>query len=240
MRVLTFLLLSLHFNVWGNFSIPPLRQPVTDQARLLNSQVKEILNLALINLHESAGSQIAVLTLPTIGQNSVEQIAIKIVDQWKLGDTRKDNGILVLLIADRKEVRIEVGQGVEGDLPDAIAKRIIDAEMIPYFQEGNYSQGILRGVYQIAKVANPRINIDSFFRMNTKGQHQVVEKKPFSAFQTIIGFLIFLILISTRSGRSILFLMLLSGRGGGGGRGRSGGFRGGGGGFSGGGASGRW
>lgn len=227
------------------FSVPNLAEPVTDLAGLVNSEVKIDLNASLKKLVRLGGSQIAILTLPSIGNLTIEQASIKTTDQWKLGEEKRDDGVLILVVKDIRRMRIEVGQGLEGDLPDAIAKRIVDEIMMPLFKSGNYSQGILAGTYEVAKRANPDLNIESIFSKSGSSQQygngrSVGKNRKPSIFETIFFAIILLLLISTRTGRALLFFLLVTGMRGGHGGGRSGGYGGRGGGFSGGGASGGW
>lgn len=227
----------------SDFDIPRLTNPVVDKAQIIDSSSQQALNNSLQRLRSIGGGQIAVLTVPTIGELTIEQASIKVTDKWQLGDKKRDDGVLIFIVSDINRIRIEVGQGVEGDLPDAIAKRIIDETMIPLFKKGRISDGILAGVYQVALKSNPSINVDRLFQKSNdskrsrRGSNE--KKRPMSPFELIFLSVIMFILISTRTGRKILFFLLIASMRGGRG-GRSGGYGGRGGGFSGGGASGGW
>lgn len=222
------------------FKVPPLKQPVTDLAHILDQRSINQLNQGLSLLRRDGGSQIAILTLPTIKDLTIEQASIQVVDQWQLGSREKDDGVLILVVVDQRKIRIEVGQGLEGDLPDAIAKRIIDESMVPLFREGQIQDGIYVGVFQVAKYANPSLDIGRYFgRQISRSLPPNRGPRSPSVVEFIIFSVFLIIMLSTRTGRAILFFFLLSGMRGGGRRG-SGGFGGGGGGFSGGGASGKW
>ncbi|MEZ4744251.1 MAG: TPM domain-containing protein [Bdellovibrionota bacterium] len=243
-----FLLTALTFFANGlygaePFSVPQLSGPVVDLANLLDTPTKNRLGLSLRKLLQRGGSQIVVLTVPTIGDLTIEQASIKVVDQWKLGDEKRDDGVLIFVVRDVRRMRIEVGQGLEGDLPDAIASRIINEVMAPLFKEGHYSQGILVGTYEVATKANPDINVAALFSMPSTSRYMekrnavATQQREPSIFEYLVFIVICFFLIFTRTGRTILFfLMITSLRGGRG----SGGFGGRGGGFSGGGASGGW
>lgn len=225
------------------FPAPPLHQPVTDLANIIDQEDEERLNGALSQLWKQGGSQIAVLTLPNLNQIPIEQASIDIVEQWQLGTKEKDNGVLFLVARDDRVMRIEVGQGLEGDLPDAYSKRIINNVVTPFFKEGRYSTGIVAGVLSIGKRTDPKVSLVNYFE--DQGQRFASPSrvpKSMSWLEIIFWLVAIFFLLGTRVGRSILFLMLLTGGRGGGGFGGShrGGFGGGGGGFSGGGASGRW
>lgn len=220
------------------FQVPPLRAPVNDLAQMIDEPTERLLNQALRQMHQEGGAQIAVLTLDSIGDLTIEQASIQVVDQWQLGDKKRDDGLLLFVVQESKQLRIEVGQGLEGDVPDALAKRIITETITPLFKSGQFSEGVLAGTYEIARLANPRFDVRPFFESSLPSS---LEQKP-TRQPGIIDYLVFLgvliFLIFTPMGRTLLMFMLLTRSGGGGGSG--GGFRGGGGGFSGGGASGGW
>lgn len=223
-----------------SFQIPPLVQPVTDLAGLIDADHLASLNQSLLRLNQAGGGQIAVLTLPTLDGLTLEQASIQIVDRWKLGTAKKDDGVLILVIKDSHDVRIEVGQGLEGDLPDAYAKRIVDETMVPLFRQGQFGEGLVRGALEVAQRINPDRDVASFFGAQVQRPARHSQGEPSTA-HIVIFMIILVILLSTSWGRALLFFMLLRGssrRGGDDGFG--GGFSGGGGGFSGGGASGKW
>lgn len=227
------------------FPAPPLTAPVMDEAGILDPAIVNRLNQVLSRLWQSGGSQIAVLTVPSLHGFPIEQASIEIVEQWKLGTTKKDNGILFLIAPQDRRMRIEVGQGLEGDLPDAIAKRIIAETVTPFFSEGRYNDGVVAGVSAIIERTDPQL----LSELEGKVGRPTVEDQTQSGghwVHTLIWFLLVWFFLFTRFGRALLFGMILfGGRGGGGGYyggggGSRGGYSGGGGGFSGGGASGSW
>jgi uncharacterized protein len=137
-------------------------------------------------------------------------------------------------------MRIEVGQGLEGDLPDAYAKRIIDQDLTPAFKTGQYGSGIRQAIDSIVKRTNPAF-VSASGGSYTEYDRPVSVGQPMSWPMKILLIAIVLFLIFTPFGRTILMAMLLAGFGrGGSSRGGGGGYSGGGGGFSGGGASGGW
>ncbi|WP_208720726.1 TPM domain-containing protein [Leptospira jelokensis] len=117
----------------------------------------------MINAEESAsGLEIAVVTLPTIGSYVPKDFAVALFNYWKIGKKEKDNGILVLHIIDQRRVEIEIGYGLEGDLPDAIVKRIIDTYTIPAFKADNFQKGHADTVAAlINKINHPEIPVEA-------------------------------------------------------------------------------
>ena len=126
--------------------VPYLSGRVVDDAEILSAPTRDKLT-ALMKAHEAAtGNQIAVLTVPTIRDDSIEAYATKVFETWKLGQKGKDNGVLVVIVPQERKMRIEVGYGLEGTLTDVASSRIIRNLMTPQFKSGNYDQGTLDGV----------------------------------------------------------------------------------------------
>ena len=122
--------------------IPFLTGRVVDDANIIDAAARERLGVVLKAHEASTTNQIVVLTVPTIGSTSVEEYAVKVFESWKLGQKGKDNGVLVVVVPNDRKMRIEVGYGLEGTLPDGAAGEIIRTWMTPAFKAGNYSKGI--------------------------------------------------------------------------------------------------
>lgn len=129
--------------------VPPLRARVVDQTGILKPIAQE-LEVALKELELDKGSQVAVLVVDTTKPETIEQFSIRVVDQWKLGRKGVDDGVLLLVALKDRTVRIEVGRGLEGEIPDIIAKRIISEQILPRFRSGDIPQGVRAGVVSIA------------------------------------------------------------------------------------------
>ncbi|MGC9162865.1 MAG: TPM domain-containing protein [Thiomonas sp.] len=132
--------------------IPALTAPVTDLTGTLSAQQVAALDQELRDFAARKGSQIAVLIVPTTAPETIEQYSIRVVDAWKLGRKGVDDGVLLLVAKNDRKLRIEVGYGLEGVIPDAIAKRIISETIAPRFKEGDYFGGIQAGVESIARL----------------------------------------------------------------------------------------
>ena len=133
-------------------AVPALTARVTDLTGTLNAEQKSTLNARLQTLKSQKGSQIAVLLVPTTKPEEIEQYSIRVTDQWKLGRKGIDDGVLLLIAKDDRRVRIEVGYGLEGVLPDVIAKRIIAEDISPHFMQGDFYGGIVAGITRIDAV----------------------------------------------------------------------------------------
>ncbi len=228
---LFFLLFS--FSLYAR-EIPYLSGPVVDEAHLLSNSTKNSLESLLFNYKSETTNQVQVLIIESLNGDAIEDFSIRVSDKWKLGDAKKDNGVLFLVSVNDRQMRIEVGQGLEGELPDALAGRIIDS-IKPYFRSENFDEGVYKGVEYILKTL--------------KGEKLPLEKRreriPFV--QIFIILLVVGWFIFSRFYYAYPFIGGSRGwgsssyRGGGfGGFGGGGGWSGGGGGFSGGGASGKW
>lgn len=138
--------------VFAEVAVPPLQQRVTDLTGTLTDTERQDLENRLAHLETQKGSQMAILIVPTTRPETIEQYGIRVVDQWKLGRKGVDDGLLILVAKDDREFRIEVGYGLEGVIPDAIAKRVTDEIMLPYFRDGNFYGGLRAGTAQLAKL----------------------------------------------------------------------------------------
>jgi uncharacterized protein len=230
----------------AEFSVPALTGPVVDQAKILRPETVDLIGGAFRRLKERGGSQINILTVESLGGETIEQASIKVVDQWKLGTGKLDNGVLFLISRDDRKMRIEVGQGLEGNLTDLHSKRIIEDTVAPAFREGKFDEGVLMGAVQIIQRTDPEIDPNELFQGTTfNRRHPTVSNDGFGNW-LFIALIILFILSRIIFGGPRRFGPRYSGWGGGGfggggfGGGGGGSWGGGGGGFSGGGASGGW
>lgn len=133
-------------------AVPPLQALVTDLTATLTPEQRAGLESRLRAFDERKGSQLAVLIVPTTQPEAIEQYAIRVVEQWKLGRKKVDDGVLLLVAKNDRTVRIEVGYGLEGVLSDAITKRIINDIIVPRFKQGDFFGGINGSVEQMIKL----------------------------------------------------------------------------------------
>jgi uncharacterized protein len=137
-----------------DIAVPPLAQRVTDLTGTLSTEQQASLEAKLAQFEQQKGSQIAVLVVPTTQPEDIAQYAIRVVDAWKLGRKGVDDGVLVLVAKDDRKMRIEVGYGLEGAIPDAYAKRIIAEDMTPHFRQGDFYGGIDVAVDRLIGLVN--------------------------------------------------------------------------------------
>jgi uncharacterized protein len=141
----------------GLQSVPPFSARVVDLTNTLNASQRSALEQKLAALQQRKGSQLAVLIVPTTQPEAIEQYATRVFDQWKVGRGKVDgkwvdDGVLFLVAKNDRKMRFEVGYGLEGALPDAIAKRIIDETVAPLFRQGDFYGGIDAGVDRAIRV----------------------------------------------------------------------------------------
>jgi len=230
----------------ADFDVPELTGPVVDAAGVLSPATKRVVSEALRALHERGGSQITVLTVRSLEGVPIEQASIRVVDQWRLGGKKLDNGVLLLIAPKERKLRIEVGQGLEGALTDADSNRIIFQSMVPLLKSGDLNSAVIVGVYQIARKTDPNFDLSPYLEGHVKDRRPVSDGGTPLRFWLILAAILFLLFIGR--GRHSGFHRGGwggggwggGGFGGGAGSGRGGGWSGGGGGFSGGGASGDW
>jgi uncharacterized protein len=231
-------LFSLGFFTQGAqaLTIPQLTGPIVDEVGLLSRSTKEQLTHALQLARQKDGLQVQVFIVSSLQGVSIEELAIKVFDQWKLGDEKKDNGVLFLIAPNEKKLRIEVGRGLEGDIPDAIAKRIVADTVRPYFLRGEFSLGVVQGVSSILHYAQP--DVDHATGQMGANESAAPEKSDSgSKWIFLVVFLLWVALFIFNPGLAIALLFRGAS---GGGRGGGGGWSGGGGSSAGGGASGSW
>jgi uncharacterized protein len=145
-------LLLLVSAVWAEVAVPPLGARVTDQTQTLDASAKQRIETKLAALEQAKGAQIAVLLVAATAPESIEQYALRVAEAWKLGRKGVDDGALLLIAKDERALRIEVGYGLEGAIPDAMAKRIIAEIIVPRFKTGDFAGGVDAGVDALIKL----------------------------------------------------------------------------------------
>jgi uncharacterized protein len=150
--ILILLLLSSHVMI-AQRAIPPLwGHRVHDEAQALTTTTVEQLEVILKQHEDSTGNQIAILIIPSLDGDVLEEYALRVAhDEWKLGSSGNDNGVLLLVVVNDRKMRIEVGEGLEGVLPDAITSRIIRNDIAPHFRDQEYDAGINAGINAVIK-----------------------------------------------------------------------------------------
>ncbi|OJF76620.1 MAG: hypothetical protein BKP49_06345 [Treponema sp. CETP13] len=249
--------------------VPTQTAWVMDTAQVMSETERAQLEQYLVNLDTQTGIQIAVYTVNSLEGYSLEDYSMAVAENWQLGQKNADNGVLVFVAMNERKIRIEVGYGLESSLTDAKSGLIIRKVIAPYFQDGQYSAGIIAGVQTIANVVvgENAGYVDTELATSVPETESAAPSSGFSAIVLILFLILMLVNMSHRGAKSgkykrdstgrvikdIIWLNILysmfgprgprggGGLGSGGGSSSFGGFSGGGGGsFGGGGASGGW
>ncbi|MGE5318557.1 MAG: TPM domain-containing protein [Hyphomicrobiaceae bacterium] len=146
------LLAAFALSAWAQVAVPELSRRVTDLTATLSAGQVAALEDKLAAFEAKKGSQIAVLIVPTTQPEDIAQFGIRVADQWKIGRKRIDDGVILIVAKDDRRLRLEVGYGLEGAIPDAIAKRVIAETITPYLKKGDFYGGIDAGVQQLMRL----------------------------------------------------------------------------------------
>ena len=151
-RLACVLLVCLVSGLACALDVPPLTGRVVDQAGVIPGSARETLETKLKDLEDKSGIQLVVATVKSLQGGDIETYANELFRAWKLGEAKKNNGVLLLVAPTERKVRIEVGYGLEGTLTDALSQVIIASAIVPRFKANDYSGGIERGVDGIISV----------------------------------------------------------------------------------------
>jgi uncharacterized protein len=199
------LVLAVFIPSFGQDVLPKPNPPrlVIDAANVLTPEQREILEQKLVALDDSTSNQIAVVLIKTLGDYGIEEYALKLFREWGIGNKKTNNGVLLIAAIDDRKVRIEVGYGLEGAIPDIVSASIIRNEISPGFREGNYYRGIDNAINALTKAAVGEYKVK---KANKKSK--VYGEKGGS----IVGFILIIIVV-------IILSIIKGGRGGRGPRG---------------------
>ena len=231
--------------------LPKFTAPVVDDAGVIDDAVERNLNAKLEQFRTAVGPQVAVLVVGSTGNQTIEDYGIDVAREWGIGDEQRDDGVLLLIAIDDRKLRIETGSGIEGDLTDVEAGRIIDSVVVPELRNDNPTAAVVAG----AEALTTELSGQAYdFPDGQPATSTTAATQEVGLAGAIFGFFVILMFglgvvgMMVRGRRrglgaldvlSLLYIFTSSSRGGfGGGGGGFGG--GGGGGFSGGGASGSW
>lgn len=190
-RVVVFFILLFAAAVFAEDDFPRPTGFVNDSADILTSAEENTITEIAEALERDTDSEIAVVTVRTVKPQTIEEYSVKLFSKWGIGKRDKNNGVLLLVSVDDREVKIEVGYGLEGILPDGKCGEIIRRYIIPEFKNGHYGDGIIAGVSEIAGViSGKRIGRAGVAQIPTPMPEIVTEIKD-SAFLFIVILIIF-------------------------------------------------
>jgi uncharacterized protein len=149
------LVLAVFFAVpaHADVPVPPLTERVTDLTGTLSAGQKAELEASIAAYEKRRGGQIAVLMLPTTKPEEIEQYSIRVAEAWKIGRKGVDDGLILVVAKDDRRLRVEVGYGLEGVIPDSVANRVIEERILPRFRDGDFYGGVRDGVDQLMRLA---------------------------------------------------------------------------------------
>ena len=211
---------------------PPDRR-VTDRVGVLSPATHASLERRLAAYEEQSGRQIIVWIDRSSGERSIEEFAVEAFEAWKIGREALDDGLAIFVMVEDREIRIEVGYGLEAVVTDLMAAKVIRETMIPAIERGDWDQAVVGGIEAVVEMADPTTTQNGVESPTQPGWDIA------KIVVAVIAGIALLVLFITKPGLALFLLFFLLGRGGGGGGG-GGGFSGGGGRSGGGGASGRW
>ena len=145
-------LLLFALTVWAQVAVPELSRRVTDLTATLSAEQVAALESRLAAFEAQKGSQIAVLLVPTTQPEDIAAFAIRVAEQWRVGREKIDDGVILIVAKNDRTLRLEVGYGLEGVIPDAIAKRVIAETITPYFKSGDFYGGVEAGLQQLMRL----------------------------------------------------------------------------------------
>lgn len=246
-KIFLFCCFIFSYAAFAEVKIPEMTSPVIDEAGLFAPQDRDEIVIRAQQLYSAGGPQMAVWTIPSLESEPIESVTIRAVEKWKLGHAGKDDGVLLALAIQDKRMRLEIGRGLEGSIPDILSNRILRQYLRPALREGRPAQGVLSAMAMVSqlsgfaeqmpgleepqrhtKVSGPGLLVHILFLLITIGF-------------AFVGFIFRLIFGRSSYGyRRRGWGGWYGGGGSGGSWGGGGGWSGGGGGFSGGGSSDSW
>jgi uncharacterized protein len=162
-RLLLFLLFLFPLVATAQRPVPELwGMRVHDDAKILSASTIQQLELQLKQFEDSTTNQIAILIIPSLDGEVLEQYSLKVAEKWQLGKRGRDNGVLLLIVVNDRKMRIEVGYGLEGPLPDITCNQIIRNEIAPAFRRGDFDGGVVAGTASIMEAISGEYTVESF------------------------------------------------------------------------------
>lgn len=166
-----------------------LNNPVVDQANILNPQQKLRLETQLKSIYQQGLAQAAVVIVPTTGNLPIFDYSLQVAEEWGLGEADTDDGLLILVAVNDRDMYIQSGYGLEGVLPDAALSRIIREDITPYFKQNDYASGLLAGISRIEErlIADPEVLAQSDALAAERSAQQGSDELPAPVFLFIMA-----------------------------------------------------
>ena len=181
-----------------NVHLKDARQYVTDLSAILSTAARDSINLMLGQLEKGSGIEVAVVMLPSIGNDDIFDFAHNLFRKWGIGKKKENNGLLVLFVMDQHKVRFTTGYGLEGALTDALSKRIQMNEMVPAFKEGKWDEGMVKGVRATVAILKGEVAADQYGTTNANGNDEELTTFDVIAISMVFIVIILIIVLACR------------------------------------------
>lgn len=181
-----------------NIHLKDARQYVTDPSGILSTAARDSINLMLGQLEKGSGIEVAVVMLPSIGDDDIFDFAHNLFRKWGIGKKKENNGLLVLFVMDQHKVRFTTGYGLEGTLTDALSKRIQMNEMVPAFKEGKWDEGMVKGVRATVAILKGEVAADQYGATSANGNDEELTTFDVIAISMVFIIIILVIVLACR------------------------------------------
>ena len=181
-----------------NVHLKDARQYVTDPSAILSTVARDSINLMLGQLEQGSGIEVAVVMLPSIGNDDIFDFAHNLFRKWGIGKKKENNGLLVLFVMDQHKVRFTTGYGLEGALTDALSKRIQMNEMVPAFKEGKWDEGMVKGVRATVAILKGEVAADQYGATGANGNDEELTTFDVIAISMVFIIIILVIVLACR------------------------------------------
>lgn len=181
-----------------NVHLKDARQYVTDPSAILSTAARDSINLMLGQLEKGSGIEVAVVMLPSIGNDDIFDFAHNLFRKWGIGKKKENNGLLVLFVMDQHKVRFTTGYGLEGTLTDALSKRIQMNEMVPAFKEGKWDEGMVKGVRATVAILKGEVAADQYGATSANGNNEELTTFDVIAISMVFIIIILVIVLACR------------------------------------------
>ncbi len=169
-RIFSFLILNIALLFATNFASAEMienleaKNYINDYANIIDDDIEKLLNYQLYEYEASTTHQISVFTVNDLSRDYIEHFSIKLAEKIKLGTKKNDNGVLLLISKNDRQIRIEVGYGLEGVLTDRVSAKIISQDLVPNFKSGNYTLGVKLATEDLMRVASDEVYAKEFMK----------------------------------------------------------------------------
>ena len=176
----------------GVIPLPPLNAPVIDTSHTLSPTDVQQLDQQVLAMHKAGRAQVGIVMVPSTGNESIFDYALRVSKQWRLGDVKRDDGLVIVVAVQDRKIQILTGYGLEGVLPDVVLSRIVRESITPLFRTGNYAEGLKVGLTQIDNI----LQMDpAIAQQQARDLQNQANETPNDSISNMLGVLIGLLVI---------------------------------------------